>query len=67
MRAIILEALRKKYEGVISECFANIEIYLRNPNGIGEHPEILESIDNQLEKLTAAQEKLDALVKFKNQ
>ena len=47
MRAIILEALRKKYEGVISECEANIEIYLRNPNGIGEHPEILESIDNQ--------------------
>ena len=51
MRAIILDALRKKYEGVISECYANVEIYLRNPNGIGEHPEILESIDNQLEKL----------------
>ena len=67
MRAIILDALRKKYEGVISECFANIEIYLRNPNGIGEHHEILESIDTQLEKLTAAQEKLDALPKFKNQ
>ena len=67
MRAIILEALRKKYEGVISECEANIEIYLRNPNGIGEHPEILESIDTQLEKLTAAQEKLEALEKFINQ
>ena len=67
MRAIILNALRKKYEGVISECEANIEIYLRNPNGIGEHPEILESIDTQLEKLTAAQEKLEALEKFINQ
>ena len=67
MRAIILDALRKKYEGVISECYANIEKYLRNPNGIGEHPEILESIDTQLEKLTAAQEKLDALGNFKNQ
>ena len=67
MRAIILDALRKKYEGVISECYANIEIYLRNPNGIGEHPEILESIDTQLEKLTATQEKLDALGNFKNQ
>jgi hypothetical protein len=66
MRAIILEALKKKYEGVIAECFANIEIYLRNPNGIGEHPEILESIDTQLEKLSAAQEKLEALGKFKN-
>lgn len=66
MRAIILEALKKKYEGVIAESFANIEIYLRNPNGIGEHPEILESIDTQLEKLSAAQEKLEALGKFKN-
>ncbi len=56
-----------KYKGVIAETSANVEIYLRNPNGIGEHPEILESIDTQLEKLTAAQEKLEALEKFINQ
>ena len=56
-----------KYKGVIAETSANVEIYLRSPNGIGEHPEILESIDTQLEKLTAAQEKLEALEKFINQ
>ena len=67
MRRIIIEALRAKYMGVIAETSANVEIYLRNPNGIGEHPEILESIDTQLEKLTAAQEKLEALEKFINQ
>tara|TARA_B100001564_G_scaffold331732_1_gene318004 strand:+ start:2217 stop:2420 length:204 start_codon:yes stop_codon:yes gene_type:complete len=67
MRRIIIEALMAKYKGVIAETSANVEIYLRNPNGIGEHPEILESIDTQLEKLTAAQEKLEALEKFINQ
>jgi len=66
MRAIILAALKMKYQGVIAECAANIEIYMRNPIGIGEHPEILESIDVQLEKLAAAQEKLDALGQFKS-
>ena len=67
MRRIIIEALMAKYKGVIAETSANVEIYMRNPNGIGEHPEILESIDTQLEKLTAAQEKLEALEKFINQ
>lgn len=66
MRRIILEALAAKYEGVMKEAAANIEIYLRNPNGIGEHPEILESIDTQLAKLMDAHEKSEALKEFTN-
>ena len=66
MRRIILEALAAKYEGVMKEAAANIEIYLRNPNGIGEHPEILESIDTQLAKLMDAHEKSEALKEFRN-
>ena len=34
MRTAILKALHKKYEGVIAEAEANIEVYLRNPAGI---------------------------------
>ena len=67
MRRIILEALAAKYRGVEAECKANIEIYLRNPNGTADHPEILNSIDGQLKKLTSARERLEALEQFKNQ
>ena len=50
MKEVIVKALRLKYEGAIAEAQANIEIYLTNSAGIGEHPEILMSIDTQVEK-----------------
>tara|TARA_B110000977_G_C11090212_1_gene496509 strand:+ start:4743 stop:4946 length:204 start_codon:yes stop_codon:yes gene_type:complete len=66
MRELILKAMKLKYEGIMAECSANIEIYLRNPAGIGEHSEVLESLDLQIEKLTSAEEKLKTLGYFKN-
>lgn len=64
MRDLILEALRAKYEGQIQEARANIEVYLNNPVGIGEHSDIIEAIDCQIEKIAEAAEKKDALVWF---
>ena len=61
MRDAIIEALHAKYEGQIQEALVNIEIYLENPVGIGEHSEILEAIDLQMSKLTEASEKKQAL------
>jgi len=64
MRDLILEALRAKYEGQIQEARANIEVYLNNPAGIGEHSDIIEAIDCQIGKIAEAAEKKDALVWF---
>ena len=58
MKEPIMKALRLKYEGVIAEAKANIEIYLENPVGIGEHPEVIQAIDSQLEKVAEAEDKL---------
>ena len=65
MRDVIINALKAKYDGQIQEALCNVEIYLQNPAGIGEHPEILESINTQLSKMTEAQEKKDILNIFK--
>ena len=51
MKDVILKALRLKYEGQIAEAKANIDIYLTSSVGIGEHPEILEAIDTQINKI----------------
>ena len=61
MREPIIDALYAKYEGQVQEALVNIEIYLMNPCGIGEHSEILEAIDVQISKLTEAREKQEAL------
>ena len=47
MRTKILDSLHQKYLGVIAEAEANIEIYLRHPAGIGEHPDVIGAIDSQ--------------------
>ena len=36
MREALYEALEAKYAGEIAEGKANVEVYLRNPAGIGE-------------------------------
>jgi hypothetical protein len=63
MRAKIKEALERRYGGVIAEAKANVEVYLTNPAGIGEHPDIIGAIDTQMERIAEAEDKLLALEK----
>ena len=64
MRRSILEALRARYEAEIAEADATANIYLENSVGIGEHPQHIEEINNQIEKIANAKEKLDVLDEF---
>ena len=59
---VILRALQAKYEGEREYHKANIEIYLSNPAGIGEHSDVLEAINIELERMVAADEKIHILV-----
>ena len=63
----MLEALQKKYEAEVAMAEANINVYLKNPAGIGEHPEIVAAVDKQIEKLSTAQEKLDTVIRLLKQ
>ena len=65
MRRAILKALRARYEAEIAEADATINIYLNNSVGIGEHPQHIEEVDKQLQKISDAQEKLDTLEMFR--
>ena len=64
MRRAMLEALEKKYEADIASADTTIQIYLSNSVGIGEHPQHLEEIDKQLQKIADAQEKIEVLKSF---
>ena len=65
MKIAILNALEAKYEAQIAEADATINIYLNNSVCIGEHPQHIEEVDKQLQKISDAQEKLDALEMFR--
>ena len=64
MRRAILEALRARYEAEIAEADATANIYLENSVGIGEHPQHIEEVDKQVEKIANAEEKLKVLKEF---
>jgi hypothetical protein len=64
MRREILDALRARYEADIAEASATVNIYLTNSVGIGEHPQHLEEIDKQMDKIAQAKEKIDVLEQF---
>ena len=55
------EALKLKYQGDIAAAKANINVYMKQSVGIGEHSDIVGAIDEQLNLLTQAEEKLHAV------
>ena len=65
IRSLILDALEKKYESDISKADATIKVYLENPVGIGEHPQIVDEVDKQISSICKAKEKLEELKNFK--
>ena len=67
MRRAILEALEARFQAQVSEAEATIKIYLENSVGIGEHPQHIDEIDKQLQKISEAEEKLEAIKRFKTE
>ena len=65
MKTAILDALEARYEAQIAEADATIKIYLDNSVGIGEHPQHIDEIDKQFQKIADAQEKLQAIKDFR--
>ena len=64
MREQILRALIAHAQGDIAKHKANIEIYLEHPAGIGEHSDILESIEKELDIIAKYQDQIDIIKKY---
>ena len=61
MKEQLVNALKTKYDADYQMHKANLEIYLNNPVGIGEHPQHFEEMDKLVESMTAARDKLEVL------
>jgi len=67
MREQIIKALLAHAQGDIAKHRANVEIYLTNPAGIGEHSNVLEAIEQELNMIAKYQDQIDVIQKyFKN-
>jgi hypothetical protein len=42
----------------------NVEVYLTNPAGIGEHSDVMEAIQVELDKMSTAHDRKEMLTKY---
>ena len=64
MRKTIINALKAHAMGDIKKHLANIEIYLENPAGIGEHSDVMEAIQVELDQVAKYHDHLEVLSKY---
>ncbi len=68
MRDTLIKALLAHAQGDIAKHKANVEIYLTNPAGIGDHSNVLEAIEQELNMIAKYQDQIDVINKyFKNE
>ena len=63
LRQDILTALVTEAQGKIIKARTNVEIYLHNPVGIGEHPDVLAAVQDQLDIIAHEEERIQVLNK----
>ena len=63
-RANTINALRAYYQGQIEKHKANVEIYLQNPAGIGEHSDILGAMETEINMIAQWDERLQVIVRY---
>lgn len=64
MRNLLIKAFKSHAEGHIDKHIANVEVYLTNPVGIGEHSDIMESIEKEIEEIAKYDDMLEMMNKY---
>jgi len=64
LRNRMIDALTAHLEGKVAYHKANVEIYLTNPSGIGEHPDVMEALTEEVKQVTEYQDILETALKI---
>lgn len=64
LRQTMLDAMRAHAEGHIEKHRMNVEVYLTNPAGIGEHQDIFEAMEAEIMEMAKYQDVVDILDQY---
>ena len=64
MRPQLISALLAHANGEIAKHKANVEIYLEHPVGIGEHSDVSEAIQVELDKIARYHDQIEVINKY---
>ena len=64
MKESMIAAMRSHAQGHISKHLMNVGVFLNNPVGVGEHPDVFESIEAELLEVAKYDDILEMLEKY---
>ena len=64
MKEQLVKAAKMHAEGELERAKTNIMVYMNHSVGIGEHGDIVEAIQEELDKMAASEDRIDMLHKY---
>ena len=64
MKEQLVKAAKMHAEGELERAKTNIMVYMNHSVGIGEHSDIVEAIQEELDKIAASEDRIDMLHKY---
>lgn len=64
MREAMVAAAFKHAEAHVEKHRMNVEVYLTNPVGVGEHSDIMDAIEKELEEMAKYQDQIEILERY---
>tara|TARA_B100000212_G_scaffold170797_1_gene128388 strand:+ start:249 stop:482 length:234 start_codon:yes stop_codon:yes gene_type:complete len=64
MKTRMIEAIKAAANSEIKKHLVNIDVYLHNPVGIGEHTDIVGAVEKELDAIEKLDGRLEALEKY---
>ena len=64
MKKQLIEALISHAKGQIAKHKANVEVYMNSTTGIGEHSDIVETLEKELDHIAKYEDQLDVINKY---
>ena len=61
LREDILKSQINYYQGLICKHQQNVEIYLNQPVGIGEHPDVMAATESEIDNIAKAHERIEVI------
>tara|TARA_R100000700_G_C3087801_1_gene90548 strand:+ start:46 stop:246 length:201 start_codon:yes stop_codon:yes gene_type:complete len=64
MRAQLIKALLSHAQGDLQKHLANIEIYLANPAGIGDHSDVVGALEHEINEAAKYQDQISVIERY---
>ena len=64
MRDTLIKALLAHANGDMQKHIANVEVYLNNATGIGEHSNVVEAIEGELDMIAKYHDQIEVIKKY---